>query len=336
MRNKRKFNKTKEWLINEYVVNNRPRKEIAAECGLSEAGLKSLLKDWGIYKNKLIVTKEQLEECINKKMSAEEIADHFGVYTSNIYKWHKKYGFTILAEPKIISQYDDSNDAQICEMYEAGMSSTEIAKYFNTTWTTILTHLDHCGIKRRTLSEAQWTYNGKTFPDDLKSYDTVYDLYITQKLSKKELANKYNCDTDVIDRILKKFNIPIRGCSESKIGVMVGDKHPNWQGGITGLHYRLREAFYVQQVPLVLARDHYCCQLCGSKENLQVHHKKHFTDILHRVLNEHSELDPVKDQNELYDIALKDSEFNDLDNLITYCKECHLFKVHRYKYKEEK
>ena len=174
------------------------------------------------------------------------------------------------------------------------------------------------------------------FPDDLKSYYTVYDLYITQKLSKKELANKYNCDTDVIDRILKKFNIPIRGCSESKIGVMVGDKHPNWQGGITGLHYRLREAFYVQQVPLVLARDHYCCQLCGSKENLQVHHKKHFTDILHRVLNEHSELDPVKDQNELYDIALKDSEFNDLDNLITYCKECHLFKVHRYKYKEEK
>ena len=45
MRNKRKFNKTKEWLINEYIVNNRPRKEIAVECGLSEAGLKSLLKD---------------------------------------------------------------------------------------------------------------------------------------------------------------------------------------------------------------------------------------------------------------------------------------------------
>ena len=100
MRNKRKFNKTKEWLINEYVVNNRPRKEIAAECGLSEAGLKSLLKDWGIQKDKLIVTKEQLEECINNKMSAEEIAAKFGVYVSTIYKWNKKYGLTILAEPK--------------------------------------------------------------------------------------------------------------------------------------------------------------------------------------------------------------------------------------------
>jgi hypothetical protein len=45
MRSKRKFNQTIELLINEYVINNRSRKEIAAECGLSEAGLKSLLKD---------------------------------------------------------------------------------------------------------------------------------------------------------------------------------------------------------------------------------------------------------------------------------------------------
>lgn len=336
MRSKRKFNKTKEWLIEEYVVKDRPRKEIAAECGLSEAGLKSLLKDWEIYKDKLTVTKEQLEECINKKMSAEEIATHFGVYVSTVYKWNKKFGLTILAEPKKFEQYDDTNDAEICEMYESGMSSPEIAKYFNTSWTTILAHLEHCGVKRRTLTEAQWNYNGKSFPDDLKSYDIVYDLYIVQKLSKKDLAEKYNCDPDVIDRILKNFGIPIRNNSEAKIGQMTGEKHPNWQGGITGLHKRLREAFYVQQVPKVLARDWYHCQLCGSKEHLQVHHKIHFTDILHRILDEHPDLDPIVNQNELYDIAMQDKEFNNLDNLVTYCKECHLFKVHGYKHKEEK
>lgn len=336
MRSKRKFNKTKEWLIEEYVVKDRPRKEIAAECGLSEAGLKSLLKDWEIYKDKLTVTKEQLEECINKKMSAEEIATHFGVYVSTVYKWNKKFGLTILAEPKKFEQYDDTNDAEICEMYESGMSSPEIAKYFNTSWTTILAHLEHCGVKRRTLTEAQWNYNGKSFPDDLKSYDTVYELYIIQKLSKKDLAEKYNCDPDVIDRILKNFGIPIRNNSEAKIGQMTGEKHPNWQGGITGLHKRLRETFYVQQVPKVLARDWYHCQLCGSKDHLQVHHKIHFTDILHRILNEHPDLDPIINQNELYDIAMQDKEFNDLDNLVTYCKECHLFKIHGYKHKEEK
>ena len=85
-----------------------------------------------------------------------------------------------------------------------------------------------------------------------------------------------------------------------------------------------------------MARDWYHCQLCGSKEHLQVHHKVHFTDILHRILNEHLDLDPIVNQNELYDIAMQDKEFNDLDNLVTYCKECHLFKVHGYKHKEEK
>lgn len=96
----------------------------------------------------------------------------------------------------------------------------------------------------------------------------------------------------------------MRNNSEAKIGLLVGDKHPNWQGGITGLHARLRETFYVQQVPKVLKRDHYCCQLCGGKEKLQVHHKKHFKDIFHKILNNNSELDLIKDQNALYNIAL--------------------------------
>ena len=115
---------------------------------------------------------------------------------------------------------------------------------------------------------------------------------------------------------------------------MVGKKHWNWQGGITGLHFRLREAFYVQQVPNILRRDNYCCQLCGSKQSLQVHHIKHFSEIFHRILNDNSELDPIEDQNILYDIALKDPEFTDENNLITYCKECHLFHIHGYKHRK--
>ena len=70
--------------------------------------------------------------------------------------------------------------------------------------------------------------------------------------------------------------------------------------------------------------------MCGSKKNLHVHHKKHFSDILHRIIEEHPELNPQDNINELYEIATHDSEFLDENNLITYCRDCHLYKVHGY------
>lgn len=83
-------------------------------------------------------------------------------------------------------------------------------------------------------------------------------------------------------------------------------------------------------------RDRYRCQLCGSKKDLHVHHIKHFRDIFHRILNEHKDLDLINDQDQLYKIALQDKEFTNLNNLITYCKDCHFYKIHGYQRKEEK
>lgn len=68
-----KFTKTKEWLEEEYVIKNRPRQEIAAECGLTVAGLKSLLSKWNIKKEKLNLPKEKLENLINQKLPHDEI-----------------------------------------------------------------------------------------------------------------------------------------------------------------------------------------------------------------------------------------------------------------------
>lgn len=36
-----KFNKDKDWLIEEYINKNRKREDIASECGLTLAGLKA-------------------------------------------------------------------------------------------------------------------------------------------------------------------------------------------------------------------------------------------------------------------------------------------------------
>ena len=183
----------------------------------------------------------------------------------------------------------------------------------------------------RSLSESQFAHNKKEYPEDLDNFEKLYDMYISNRMSKKDIGFQYNVAPAVVDSRLKKFGIKIRGVSETMRGRFIGENHPNWKGGRTGIYMRLREYFSVNQTPNVLKRDHYCCQLCNSKKKLQVHHIKPFKEIFDEILNEHPELDIIKNEHELYDIMRNDSRLNNYDNLITYCKECHLFKVHGYK-----
>ena len=324
-----KFTKTKEWLIEEYLIKGRSRKEIAAECGLSEAGLKSLLAKFEIKKEKLNISKEKLEELINQKLNHQEIEKILGIGQTTLYRYLKKYNLNILVETSSL-KYDDTYDELLCQLYLDGFSTTDLSKEFKISHKTVINHLQHCGVPRRTLSEAQWTFQNKEIPAEFDSYEVMYDLYITQSLSKQDLAIKFNCDPCVIDRVLKSYNISIRNNSESKIGILVGEKHPNWKGGITPLGRRLREFFGVNQTLKVLKRDNYTCQCCGSKKDLHVHHKIPFHNILNRILKEHPDLDPIININELYNIAVNDKEFKNLDNLITYCHDCHFYKIHDY------
>ena len=72
-------------------------------------------------------------------------------------------------------------------------------------------------------------------------------------------------------------------------------------------------------------RDNYTCQICGKTHTiLHVHHIKSFSEIVHEILLEHKDLNPESDKYELYDIIVHDERFLDLDNLITYCKDCHI------------
>ena len=324
-----KFTKSKEWLVDEYVIKNRSRKEIADECGLTEAGLKSLLKSLDIKKEKLDLKKENIEILINQDLDHSEIEKQLNISQTTLYRYLRKFNLEI--HSKTISKYDDSNDELIVQLYNDGFSTIEIAKEFNTTHRTIITHLQHQGVPRRTLTEAQWTHNNKSIPEEFNSKEVMENLYINKKLSKVDLASKFNCDPCVIDKVLKSFNIPIRNNSESKFGLFTGEKHWNWKGGVTSLARRLREYFSVRQSLKILRRDKYKCQMCGSSDNLNVHHKKQFSEILFRILSEHPNLDPIKDIEALYEIAINDTEFNDLNNLITYCQDCHFYKVHKYK-----
>jgi len=226
---------------------------------------------------------------------------------------------------------DTSKDDLIISLYEQGLSSTEISNILNWTSVTILNHLRKANKTSRSLSESQFAHNKKEYPEDLDNFEKLYDMYISNRMSKKDIGFQYNVAPAVVDSRLKKFGIKIRGVSETMKGRFIGENHPNWKGGRSGLYIRLREYFAVNQIKDILKRDQYKCQLCGSKKKLQVHHIVPFKNIFDDILNEHPELDIIKNEHELYDIMRNDPRLNNMDNLITYCKECHLFKVHGYK-----
>lgn len=326
----RKFNKTKEWLIKEYVVNNRSRKEIAKECGLTEAGLKSILSQYNIIKDTKTIDTEDVKALLQQGKSVKEIVKELNSSPSVIYRIMNKNNFTINYIPHY-SNYDNSKDSLVCSLYLDGLPTTEIAKELKVSPRTILNHLRHCNIQIRTPQESQLLKEDKVLPKELYSYDFMYNLYIICYKSKKDLGKMFNVDPGTIDTCLKNLNIPIRNNSESKIGINTGTLHHNWQGGVTPLHIRVREFFHTILVPKILKRDNYTCQLCGAKGTLHVHHIIHFSTIMKEILLEHPELNPVDNINELYDIAVKDTRLNDLNNLITCCPNCHYNIYHKRK-----
>lgn len=227
-----------------------------------------------------------------------------------------------------MAAHKNLDDKTIIEMYLNGASTTEIGKALGTTHRTIILRLKKNNISRRTLSESQWNYKNKEMPDDFNSYETMYQKYIVEGKSKKDLGIIYNCDPCVIDRVLKELGIEVRNNSESKVGLMVGSTHPNWKGGISQLTPRVRQYLTDQHINgKVLKRDNYKCTICGGKNQLHVHHIIHFKTIMDRILNEHPDLNPIDNCDELYQIAIADKEINNTNNLITVCSECH-HKIH--------
>jgi len=79
-----------------------------------------------------------------------------------------------------------------------------------------------------------------------------------------------------------------------------GENHPRWKGGISGERSRWNREYGFLWREEVFKRDNYTCQCCGDKTggNLEAHHVYNWAE--HKNLRE------------------------DVDNGITFCKQCHI------------
>jgi hypothetical protein len=103
-----------------------------------------------------------------------------------------------------------------------------------------------------------------------------------------------------------------------------GNKCYAWKGGITPLRKMLRKCMqYKMWFTEIFNRDKYICQKCSSKGIINAHHIIPFYKILDNFLNINYCLDPIKDKNKLFALALRYTPFWEISNGITLCKKCH-------------
>lgn len=233
-------------------------------------------------------------------------------------------------------KFGQSEIQDICDMYcNQKMSANQIAIRLHTTHRTVIRLLTKQGVETRGMSESQFNHRGKDISELYNNAEWLNQMYWEEGKTSTEIAKELGVSSSTILRHMKQLGLNTKTPSEAKIGMMVGDKHPNWQGGLTPLKLLLREYFNVNQVPMIAKRDNYTCQLCGKTHTiLHVHHIRRFSEIINEIIKEHPEYnaDIVEDRMKLYNIIIKDDRFLDENNLITFCKECHYFEIHEYKH----
>ena len=324
--------RNKDWLYREYVVKNKSSKRIAEENSCKQSTIQQWLRTFDIKKDikvkdiehkKIYQTKEYLyQKHIIEHITISQIAKENNVDFDTIKYFCKKYN--IKTWRSYIPNNPDWN--LIIYLYQSGLSAYKLEQIYGINHKTIIRNLKRFGVQTRTRSEAQFNYNGVQPSELLFDKDWLEFQHFSLNRSCKELGEQLGVDAGTVRRHMKSLGIKPKNNAESKIGILSGENHPNWKGGITKLNLLLREFFNVNLAPLAAKRDGYKCRKCGATHTiLHVHHKRLFSEIVQEIIDEHKDLilSNTEDKLLLYQIITKDKRFLDIDNLITLCKDCH-------------
>jgi len=152
----------------------------------------------------------------------------------------------------------------------------------------------------------------KKISEHSKKYPRRYWLNKTRSLKTKEKIRKVLKGKKLSEETKQKMKGRIAWNKGLK-GFMIGEKNPNWKGGITSLSFVIRHCFeYKQWHSDIFQRDNWTCQTCGAVGcHLEAHHKKGFAQI-------------IKDNNITSLIKAQScKELWDIDNGVTLCRDCH-------------
>lgn len=158
------YNLTKKELQKLYCHNKMTGKDIAEDVRCSPSTVYNWIKKYNLSKNsrkdyipkygKSTIPKKKLKKLYwEKEKTTREIGDQLGVSGSCVLYWMRKYG--IPRREVGLIPIDIKKDTLIDLYWEKCLNTSQIAKKFKVSKSTIQVHMEKLGIQRRTTSEAQ-------------------------------------------------------------------------------------------------------------------------------------------------------------------------------------
>lgn len=320
--------KDREWLYEEYVVNDRSTVSLGNELGVAASTVSRWLKKTGIGTDPSPQEKhesfQQLKdaESLEQKYHAEgmtlaEIGDELGVCYTVVNEWFDELGI----DKRGVGQrgsgdYRKLDDEQyLRDRYvESDATIEDIAAECNVSNWAVFQRLREYGIETRDRGfekgRAMPKVAAKLANGDLSKVqdkEWLQKHYIDKEMSTLDIGEKTGLCHGTVLKYLREHGIEVRSWDEAR---PTGEDHHFWKGGIT---CEFGDDWDEKRLEARI-RDQGRCQRCS------IHDGEHIEEVgrvnhVHHIQPRSQFMD--EDGNLNYERA------NELENLITLCSTCH-------------
>lgn len=203
---------------------------------------------------------------------------------------------------------DKRTASEIARRYRRGESADAIGKAVSYSIHVVLKELKRRGVQIRS---PHGGYRNR--PDVWNAASQIARLY-RAGLSTLSIAERFQCCDDLICRVLKNQRVKLRG---------------TWKGGSTSFARRIRSMpQYWAWARSVRERFNHTCVVTGCRgRGLEVHHVKSLANLIDEFLQQHPELDPVRDVQRLVRLAREYRPFWQAEGVVL-TRDVHRQRVH--------
>ena len=204
---------------------------------------------------------------LGRGLTTAEVGDVLDVAQCTVSKWLRRHDIETKTAGEVCSDGDTDklrDEAWLRQQYvNARKSMSTIADEIDVSQPTVNRWLRRHDIPIRRPEE---TYTAGDF-DKLRDEDWLREQYVEEHRSAADIARTVGVVETTVRKWLRRHDIDVR-----RSGVPGGEHHPSWKGGVENYY----GPDWRSQRRKALERDGHRCVVCGTGQNVEVHHIRPF------------------------------------------------------------